>query len=91
VAKQRSVRWLGVSLSLQICFVSFVPLVMGSAGVMDATKITTAADERTRRVSLYVREDCLGLRSSVIQERERFVGIGSKAILWNGQGIGSAK
>jgi hypothetical protein len=22
---------------------------------------------------------------------ERFVGIGSKAILWNGQGIGSAK
>jgi hypothetical protein len=41
---------------------------------MDATKVTTAADERTRRVGLYVREDCLGLRRSKIRSRERFVG-----------------
>lgn len=54
--------------------VSFVPSVMGWARVMEAGKVTTAADERTRRVSLYVREDCLGLRSIeeeiIIEDRE---------------------
>jgi hypothetical protein len=47
---------------------------MGWARVMEAGKVTTAADERTRRVSLYVREDCLGLRSIeeeiIIEDRE---------------------
>jgi hypothetical protein len=57
-----------VKSSLSFRFVRSLSNGLGKAckaRVMEVGKVTTAADERTRRVRLYVREDCLGLTRCV--------------------------